>query len=193
MARRPKAPKDMSTLFNSTTGTLAQIQSKTNSLNLLSDIVRQICPDLPEDAFNIANFVQTTLIIEVKSPVWGQRLQFERNIICKELVKQTQGQFSQIDIKVNPQGHRQIPNQQTYQHNKVSSNVSSANTLSNNTSSNNMSSNNTYQNKIGQLKIGSVQSMSASTASHLLEIAKNAPVGLREKLEKLAANVLSKK
>ncbi len=162
MARRPKAPKDMSTLFNSTTGTLAQIQSKTNSLSLLSDIVRQICPDLPEDAFNIANFVQTTLIIEVKSPVWGQRLQFERNTICKELAEQTQGQFSQIEIKVNPQGHRQTPNQKTYQHNNSSNEKSS------------------------------VQSISTSTASHLLEIAENAPKGLREKLEKLAANANKK-
>jgi hypothetical protein len=160
MARRPKAPKNMSTLFNSTSGTLAQIQSKTNSLNLLSDIVRQICPDLPEDAFNIANFVQTTLIIEVKSPVWGQRLQFERNTICNELAKQTQGQFSQIEIKVNPHGHRKTPNQKTYQSSKVANNKSS------------------------------VQSISPSTASHLLEIAENAPKGLKEKLEKLAANAI---
>ena len=157
MARRPKAPKELSTLFNATTGTLAQIQSKTNSLSVLSDIVRQICPDLPEDALNIANFVQTTLIIEVKSPAWGHRLQFERNTICSELVKQTQGQFSQIEIKVNPQGHRQTPNQQTYLNTKLSTNKSS------------------------------VQSISASTASHLLEIAENAPKGLKEKLQKLAA------
>lgn len=158
MARRPKAPKQLSTLFNSTTGTLAQIQSKTNSLSLLSDIVRQICPDLPEDAFNITNFVQSTLIIEVKSPAWGQRLQFERNTICKVLIEQTQGKFSQIEIKVNPQGHRQTPNQKTY--------------LSN-THSNSKTS---------------VQSISKGTASHLLEIAENAPKGLKEKLKKLAAN-----
>ncbi|MBL4942390.1 MAG: DUF721 domain-containing protein [Colwellia sp.] len=157
MARRPKAPKKLSTLFNSTTGTLAQIQAKTNSLSLLSDIVRQICPDLPEDAFNIANFVQTTLIIEVKSPVWGQRLQFERNTICNELVKQTQGKFSHIEIKVNPQGHKKIANQQTYQSSKP----------------------------VNQQ--GSVLAISANTAAHLLKIAENAPKGLKEKLEKLAA------
>jgi hypothetical protein len=158
MARRPKAPKELSTLFNATTGTLAQIQAKTNSLSLLSDIVRQICPDLPEDAFNIANFVQATLIIEVKSPVWGQRLQFERNTICRELDNQTQGQFSQIEIKVNPQGHRQVPSQTTYHHKKQSTDKSS------------------------------IQSISSGTASHLLEIAENAPQGLKEKLQKLAAN-----
>jgi len=158
MARRPKAPKQLSTLFNSTTGTLAQIQSKTNSLSLLSDIVRQICPDLPEDAFNIANFVQSTLIIEVKSPVWGQRLQFERNTICQALIKETQGQFSKIEIKINPQGHRKVPSQKTYQH------------------------------KTALLNEGSTQNISASTASNLLKIAKNAPKGLKEKLEKLAAS-----
>ena len=158
MARRPKAPKDMSTLFNSSTGTLAQIQSKTNSLSLLSDIVRQICPDLPQDAFNIANFVNQTLVIEVKSPVWGQRLQFERNTICQALVLQTHGQFSHIDIKVNPQGHRQTPSTSTYP---------------------------TINDQQGK---GSVQSMSSSTAMQLTEIAENAPKGLREKLLKLAAN-----
>jgi len=158
MARRPKAPKNMSTLFNSPSGTLAQIKEKTNSLNLLSSIVRQICPDLPEDAFNIANFVQSTLIIEVKSPVWGQRLQFERNNICRQLYEQTQGQFTKIDIKVNPQGHRQTPNQKTYEP------VQSAN------------------------KNVSVQNISSTTASQLLEVAEKAPKSLKEKLQKLAAN-----
>ena len=178
MARRPKAPKDMSTLFHSSTGTLAQIQSKTNSLNLLSDIVRQICPDLPEDAFKIANFVQTTLIIEVKSPVWGQRLQFERNTICRELIKQTQGQFSHIEIKVNPQGHRQIPNQKTYQQNTLSNTSIQINSV---------------QNQSFQEKKGSVQTMSLNTASNLLKIAANAPKGLKETLERLAANATGKK
>jgi hypothetical protein len=158
MARRPKVPKDMSTLFNSTTGTLAQIQAKTNSLNLLSDIVRQICPDLPEDAFNIANFVQSTLIIEVKSPVWGQRLQFERNNICRKLIEVTQGQFTKVDIKVNPQGHRQSPNQNTYQY------IASVHDKS------------------------SMQNISTDTASQLLDIAEKAPKGLKEKLKRLAAN-----
>ncbi len=114
MARRPKAPKDMSTLFNSTTGTLAQIKAKTNSLNQLCDIVRQICPDLPEDALNITNSSNNTLVIEVKSPVWGQRLQFERNNICQFLTKETQGQFTQIEIKVNPYGHQQAAKKMSY-------------------------------------------------------------------------------
>ena len=114
MARRPKAPKDMSTLFNSTTGTLAQIKAKTNSLSQLCDIVRQICPDLPEDALNITNFVNNTLVIEVKSPVWGQRLQFERNNICQSLQVETQGQFNQIDIKINPYGHQQAAKKASY-------------------------------------------------------------------------------
>jgi len=163
MARRPKAPKELSTLFNATTGTLAQIQEKTNSLRLLSDIVRQICPDLPQDAFNIANFVQSTLIVEVKSPVWGQRLQFERNTICQQLIKQTQGQFTQIEIKVNPYGH------------KVSSDQITAET-------------NTPQNTAHATMSTSVQNMSPDTASHLLDIAEHAPDGLKQKLRKLVAN-----
>lgn len=163
MARRPKAPKDMSTLFNSTTGTLAQIQAKTNSLSLLSSIVRQICPDLPEDAFNIANFVQSTLVIEVKSPVWGQRLQFERNNICRQLIEETQGKFTKIEIKVNPQGHRQIPTQTTYQY------VASVNDNS------------------------SVKNISTKTVSQLLDIADKAPKGLKEKLQRLADNATNRK
>ena len=153
MARRPKAPKDMSTLFNSTTGTLAQIKAKTNSLSQLCSIVLQICPDLPEDALNITNFINNTLVIEVKSPVWGQRLQFERNTICRSLAEQTQGQFSQIEIKVNPYGHQQAAKKTSYAR---------------------------------QAKSIPTKSISTSTAKHLLEVAENAPKGLKEKLEKLA-------
>jgi hypothetical protein len=152
MARRPKAPKDMSSLFNSMTGTLAQIKAKTNSLSQLCSIVRQICPDLPEDAINISNFINKTLVIEVKSPVWGQRLQFERNNICRSLTEHTQGQFSQIEIKVNPYGHQQAAKQVSY-----------------------------------TKKVPPSKNISIDTAKHLLEVAKNAPKGLKEKLEKLAS------
>ena len=102
MARKTKRPTDTSTLFHSSTGTLAQIASKSNSLNILADIVRQICPDLPENAWHIANFKEKHLVIEVISSVWGQRLQFERNNICNELAIVTNGAFNQIEIKVAP-------------------------------------------------------------------------------------------
>ena len=102
MARKPKKPIDMSSLLNSSSGTLAHIQEKTNSLAILADIVRQICPDLPVNAWKIANFKQNILIIEVKSPVWGQRLQFERTRICQKLIEVTQGQFDKVEIKINP-------------------------------------------------------------------------------------------
>ena len=111
MARKTKKPADMSALFQSTTGTLAQIATKTNSLNILADIVRQICPDLPEDAWHIANFKEKSLVIEVKSSVWGQRLQFERNNICTKLSSVTEGAFTQIDIKVSPYRNKVAPRQ----------------------------------------------------------------------------------
>jgi len=155
MARRPKAPKDMSTLFNSTTGTLAQIKEKTNSLNQLCDIVRQICPDLPEDALNISNFVNNTLVIEVKSSVWGQRLQFERNNIGRSLDEKTEGKFTKIEIKVNPYGYQQTAKKASYAR---------------------------------KTKTIPARRISVSTAKHLLEVAENAPKGLKEKLLKLAAN-----
>jgi len=139
----------MSILFNSSKGTLAQIATKTNSLKTLAGIVRQICPDLPEDVWNIGNIKQNSLVIEVKSAVWSQRLQFERVNICNALADVTNGQFDQIEIKVSPY------------RNKVSSTL--------NTPS----------------KVDS-QTISKNTANHLKEVAKNAPDGLKEKLEKLA-------
>jgi hypothetical protein len=102
MARKSKIPTDMSALFNSTSGTLAQIAAKTNFLTVLADIVRQICPDLPEDVWKIANFKANAIVIEVNSAVWSQRLQFERMNICRELNEVTNNEFNQIEIKVTP-------------------------------------------------------------------------------------------
>lgn len=153
----------MSSLLQTTTGTLAQIQSKTNSLTVLADIVRQICPDLPADAFQIANCREDTLIIEVKSPVWGQRLQFERNTINTTLQQSTDGQFQKIEIKVNPQGFRQQRHELTE---KIRAELAA------------------------QAPIKSFKQSNAvvneKTAQEFLALAKNAPKGLKEKLEKLA-------
>ena len=149
----------MSALLQTSTGTLAQIQEKTNSLALLSNIVRQICPDLPIDAFHIANCRQDTLIIEVKSPAWGQRLQFERNNICNTLIIETDGNFQKIQIKVNPQGFRHKNEER-----------SSLSTVKN-----------TPSHKVPENFIANQKA-----ARQIMEIAKNAPKGLKEKLEKLA-------
>jgi len=102
MARKTRKPADMSDLFQSSKGTLAQIAAKTNSLTILADIVRQTCPDLPADVWHIANFKQKSLVIEVTSAVWSQRLQFERMNICRELAQVTDNEFDQIEIKVSP-------------------------------------------------------------------------------------------
>ena len=152
----------MSALLQTTTGTLAQIQTKTNSLTALADIVRQICPDLPADAFHIANCRQDSLIIEVKSPAWGQRLQFERNTICNALSADTDGHFQKIEIKVNPQGFRQQRHEITE---KIRAELLKSAILPEQQS-------NTVVNE--------------KTAKQFLDIAKNAPKGLKEKLEKLA-------
>lgn len=152
----------MASLLQTTTGTLSHIQTKTNSLTILADIVRQICPDLPEDAWHIANCRQDTLIIEVKSPVWGQRLQFERNNICNALSNTTDGNFHKIEIKVNPQGFRQQRHEVTEKNREALNKQTIVNTAENKTVAN------------------------EKTAEQFLEIAKNAPKGLKEKLEKLA-------
>lgn len=108
MARKTRKPSDMSELFQSSKGTLAQIAAKTNSLTILSDIVRQTCPDLPADVWHIANFKQKSLVIEVTSAVWSQRLQFERMNICRELSTATDNAFDQIEIKVSPYRNKVI-------------------------------------------------------------------------------------
>jgi hypothetical protein len=162
MARKSKVPINMSTLLQSKIGTLAHIQAKTNSLTILAEIVRNICPDLPEDTWQIANCRLQSLIIEVKSPVWGQRLQFERNKICTALVENTDGDFNRIEIKVNPQGFQKSRHQLTEKSrvelkNKASTELKEENLVSN-----------------------------EKTAAQFLLLAQKAPKGLKEKLEKLA-------
>jgi len=159
VARKSKKPINMSALLQTSTGTLAHIQEKTKSLVLLSDIVRQICPDLPVDAFHIANCREDTLIIEVKSPVWGQRLQFERNNICNALITETEGNFQKIQIKVNPQGFRQKKTDPI--------NLSGLDS-------------------IPTPKVPNDFIVNQKTAKQFMEIAKDAPKGLKEKLERLA-------
>lgn len=122
MARKSKIPTDMSALFNSTSGTLAQIAAKTNSLTVLSDIVRQICPDLPADVWKIANFRANAIVIEVNSAVWSQRLQFEKMNICRELIRVTDNVYNQVEIKVTP--FRQKMPEKTIIPNAINSTIS---------------------------------------------------------------------
>ncbi|MEW6989275.1 DUF721 domain-containing protein [Colwelliaceae bacterium 6441] len=149
MARKTKKPLDTSSLMKSSTGTLAQIAAKTNSLTILADIVRQTCPDLPAEVWHIANFKSHSIVIEVISATWGQRLQFERMKISQKLEQITAGEFSQIEIKISPYRNQQPTIQQTYQ--PVERNISQ------------------------------------KTAQQLNEVAKNAPEGLKKKLQKLAS------
>ena len=102
MARKTKSPSDMSSLINSNKGTLAYITDKTNSLSILTNIVSVTCPDLPQEVWHIANFKNKSVVIEVNSSVWSQRLQFERMKINQKLTEATQGKYSQIEIKVSP-------------------------------------------------------------------------------------------
>ncbi|TYK65343.1 DUF721 domain-containing protein [Colwellia echini] len=176
MARKSKVPINMAALLQKTTGTLSHIQSKTNSLTALADIVRQICPDLPADAFNIANCREDSLIIEVKSPVWGQRLQFERNNICNALMNNTEGNFNRIEIKVNPQGFRKERHDITE---KTRAELLQSHAI------NSAEIANRYNAGINA-GINGVGVVNEKTSKQFLEIAKNAPKGLKEKLEKLA-------
>jgi len=102
MARKSKSPLDLSLLINSKQGTLAYITDKTNSLSILTNIVRHTCPDLPQEVWHIANFTHKSVVIKVSSSVWSQRLQFERMKINQQLATATNGQYTQIEIKVSP-------------------------------------------------------------------------------------------
>lgn len=100
--RKNDHPFDAASVLQGASGTLAQLATKTNFLSQLQNIVRQTCPDLPAQVWQIGNFRQNTCIIRVTSPIWAQRLQFERMNICKQLQELTQGQFSQIEITISP-------------------------------------------------------------------------------------------
>jgi len=116
MPRKTKQPIDRSSLLQSCSGTLAKITAKTDFLTKLAAIVRQTCPDIPVDAYQIANFNHGAIIIEVKSSVWSQRLQFERMNITQALTKTSQGEFTKIEIKVNPYGAKKVTSEQPQQH-----------------------------------------------------------------------------
>ncbi|WP_371373553.1 DUF721 domain-containing protein [Thalassotalea aquiviva] len=109
MKRIVKDPQDLTKLLENASSSLADFSNKTNSLKILTNIVRQICPDLPENAWQIANFHNDLVVIEANSPVWGQRLQFERNNIASQLETQTNGIFNKIEIKINPFTNRRAP------------------------------------------------------------------------------------
>ncbi len=129
MARKSKSPVDMSTLFQKTSGTLAQISQKTNSIQKIADIVRQICPDLPEESWHIANFSQQKVVIEVGSSIWAQRFQFEKNRIAQQLAISTENTFNTIEIKVNPHFSKSKVKPKTEQQTKKSMSQTSANQL----------------------------------------------------------------
>ncbi|WP_286233470.1 DUF721 domain-containing protein [Thalassotalea sediminis] len=102
MARKNKLPSDASSLLKSSAGTLSQIAAKTKFLSQLENIIRQSCPDLPDEVWHISNVNKNTCVLGVSSAVWSQRLQFERMNICRQLSEITQGEFNQIEIKVRP-------------------------------------------------------------------------------------------
>ncbi|WP_226960770.1 DUF721 domain-containing protein [Thalassotalea sp. LPB0316] len=129
---------------------MAHIATKTNSLASLSDTVKEICPDIPDDAWHLGNIKGDTIVIEVKSSVWSQRFQFERFSLAQAFNQQTNGAISRIDISVMPFLNKAEIKQPVLDKPK--------------------------------------KQMSVQSASELIEVAKNAPEGLRQKLEKLASH-----
>ncbi|QDP00349.1 DUF721 domain-containing protein [Thalassotalea sp. PS06] len=157
MSRIEKTPQDLANLIRQSSGNLAGFSAKAKTLQTLGTIIADICPDIPDEIWQVANCRQETVILEVKSAVWGQRLQFERNRICQQLAKASQGQLTKLELKVNPYGHRREEPQKAVKE----------------------------ADKPGKY-------MSENTAEQLQAVAKNAPAGLKEKLEKLAKHANKK-
>ncbi|TKB47682.1 DUF721 domain-containing protein [Thalassotalea mangrovi] len=106
MSRIEKTPQDLANLLSQSSGNLAGFGAKAKTLQSLNTIIAEICPDIPEEIWQVANCRQETVVLEVKSAVWGQRLQFERNRICQHLAQQSQGQLTRLELKINPYGHQ---------------------------------------------------------------------------------------
>ena len=104
MTRYTKNPEDLSLLINSAAGSFAKIAEKSKLLSTFSTLIKQTCPDLPEESFVLANMKADIIVIEAKSPVWGQRLQFERNTILRAVQEASGGLINKIEIKINPKG-----------------------------------------------------------------------------------------
>ncbi|TLU66731.1 DUF721 domain-containing protein [Thalassotalea litorea] len=106
MSRIEKTPQDLAKLIAESSGSLAGFSAKAKTLQSVNSIIAAICPDIPEEIWQVANCRQETVILEVKSAVWGQRLQFERNRICQQLSQASQGQLTKLELKINPFGHQ---------------------------------------------------------------------------------------
>lgn len=104
MPRYNDKPEGLNELLHETKGPLASIAQRSQLLLKLTSVVHHICPDLPKDSFRLANITSHGIVIEAKSPVWGQRLQFERNGILKELQQFDGFESTHIEIKVVPFG-----------------------------------------------------------------------------------------
>ena len=104
MPRFNEKPEDLNELLNESKGPLANIAHKSQFLQKLTSIIQQICPDLPQESFRLANITQHSIVIEAKSPAWGQRLQFERNNILRELNSLESFKATQLEIRVTPFG-----------------------------------------------------------------------------------------
>lgn len=105
MPRFNQKPEDLSELFQDIQGPLANIAQKSQLLLKLSAQIQSICPDLPTDSFRLANITQNGIVIEARSPAWGQRLQFERRTIEQALCQLFNTAQFKISINIIPFGY----------------------------------------------------------------------------------------
>ena len=96
-----KHPQDLKTIL-SLTGGLPSITEKSELLIGLNHQVKQILAPSVAAQIKVANFRNSTLIIEVTNSAWAARVNFQKKSLLTKLQNETLSMLTAIEIKVNP-------------------------------------------------------------------------------------------
>ncbi|WP_413111104.1 DUF721 domain-containing protein [Thaumasiovibrio sp. DFM-14] len=97
---RDHRPKSADSLLDS--GKLTNITQRAVLLEQLGKKVQACLSPALAEQVRIANYRQSILVLEVATPAWAQRLNFERYALMSELRRHDLPQLSSIEVKVNP-------------------------------------------------------------------------------------------
>ena len=103
-----KLPQDLSQLFNHS-GRLPELKEKAELLLRLDQVVKQQLTGPVVEQIKVANFRQSTLIIEVSSSTWAARLNFQKSNLLLKLQSEALPMLTAIDVKVNPRMRSSAP------------------------------------------------------------------------------------
>nr|WP_086938442.1 DciA family protein [Thaumasiovibrio occultus] len=83
-------------------GTLSEITERAKLLDQLGKKVKSCVSPSLGSHLRIANYRDGLLILEVSSPSWAQRVNFERFTIMEQLRRDMLPSLTTIEVKVNP-------------------------------------------------------------------------------------------